>query len=73
MPEEIKDAVEVMIRELAYQQTGQVLTIEITEEILGTDMAGMQIPPRDRIRPLFAILLIMMETFGLANLISEEV
>ena len=36
-------------------------------------MLGMQIPPRDRMRPLFAILLIMTETFGLANLISEEV
>ena len=73
VPEETKDAVEVMIRELAYQQTGQALAIEVSEEILGTDMAGMQIPPRDRMRPLFAILLIMTETFGLANLISEEV
>jgi len=73
VPEEIKAAVVVLIRELAYQQAGQALTIEITEEILGTDMAGMQIPPRDRMRPLFAILLIMVETFGLANLISEEV
>ncbi len=73
VPEEIKAAVVVLIRELAYQQTGQALTIEITEEILGTDMAGMQIPPRDRMRPLFAVMLIMMETFGMANLITEEV
>jgi len=73
VPEEIKTTVEVLIRELAYRQTGQALAIEVTEEILGTDMAGMQIPPRDRMRPLFAVLLIMMETFGMANLISEEV
>ena len=73
VPEEIKTSVEVLIRELAYQQMGQALAIEVTEEILGTDMAGMQIPPRDRMRPLFAVLLIMMETFGMANLISEEV
>ncbi len=73
VPEEIKDAVGVLIRELAYQQTGQALAVEVSEEILGTDMAGRQIPPRDRMRPLFAILLIMTETFGLANLISEEV
>ena len=73
VPEEIKDAVGVLINELAYQQTGQALTIEITEEILGPDLAGMQIPPRDRMRPLFAVMLIMMETFGMANLISEEV
>ena len=73
VPEEIKDAVGVLIRELAYQQTGQALAVEVSQEILGTDMAGMQIPPRDRMRPLFAILIIMTETFGLANLISEEV
>ena len=73
VPEEIKDAVEVLIRELAYQQTGQALAIEISEEILGPDMMGMQIPPRDRMRPMLAVLLIIFETFGLANLISEEV
>jgi len=73
VPEETKDAVGVMIRELAYQQAGQALAIEVTEEILGPDLAGMQIPPRDRMRPLFAVLLIMTETFGLASLISEEV
>ena len=73
VPEEIKTSVEVLIRELAYQQIGQVLTIEITEEILGPDLADMQIPPRDRMRPLFAVLLIMMETLGMANLISEEI
>jgi len=73
VPEETKDAVGVMIGELAYQQAGQALAIEVTEEILGPDLAGMQIPPRDRMRPLFAVLLIMTETLGLASLISEEV
>ncbi len=62
-----------MIKELAYLQIGQPLAIEVSEEILGPDMVGMQIPPRDRLRPLFAVLLIMTETFGLAYLISEEV
>jgi len=73
VPEEIKDTIEVLIRELAFRQTGQALAITMTEEILGQDMVGMLIPPRDRIRPLFAILLILTETFGLANLIREEV
>lgn len=72
-PQEIKDAVEVLIRELAYLQTGQTLAIDVSEEILGPDMIGMQIPPRDRLRPLLAIFIIMMEMLGLANLISEEV
>lgn len=72
-PAEVKDAVEVMVRELAYLQTGQPLAIETSAEILGPDMLGEQIPPRDRMRPLFAVLLVMFETMGLASLISEEV
>ena len=46
--------------------------MDIDEQIIGEDMVGMQVPPRDRMRPLLAILLIMFETFGLANLIAEE-
>ncbi len=72
-PEESREAVRVLIEDLAYLQSGQPLAIEVSEEILGPDMVGMQIPPRDRLRPLFAVLLIMTETFGLATLISEEV
>jgi len=72
-PEEIKDVIEVLIRELAYLQIGEPLAIEVSEEVLGPDMLGMQIPLRDRLRPLFAIFLLMIETIGLASLISEEV
>lgn len=72
-PQEIKDSVEVLIRELAYLQAGQTLAIDVSEEILGPDMVGMAIPPRDRLRPLLAIFIIMMEMLGLANLVSEEV
>jgi ABC-2 type transport system permease protein len=72
-PQEIKDAVELIMRELIFEQTGQSLAIEVTEEVLGPDLAGAQIPPRDRLRPLFAVLLIMAETFGMANLISDEI
>ncbi|MBA7623667.1 hypothetical protein ES703_31065 [subsurface metagenome] len=72
VPEEIKDSVTVIIKELAYRQAGQPFPVEINEEVLGADMAGMQVPPRDRMRPLLAVFLIMFETFGLANLIAEE-
>jgi ABC-2 type transport system permease protein len=72
-PEEVQDAVEVLLRELAYLQSGQPLAIEVSEEILGPDMTGRQIPPRDRLRPLFTVILLLTETLGLAALISEEV
>ena len=72
-PDEIKDAVEVLIRELAYLQIGLPLALEVTEEILGPDMMGMQIPPRDRLRPLLVFFILIIETMGLATLIGEEV
>jgi len=40
--------------------------------VLGTDMAGAQVPQRDRMRSLFAVFILMAETFGLAALLSEE-
>ncbi|MFC1865312.1 ABC transporter permease [Chloroflexota bacterium] len=70
---EIKDAIEVMIRELSYQQTGQSLAIDVSYDILGPDLAGEQIPPRDRLRLMLVIALVVFEMMGLASLIVEEV
>jgi ABC-2 type transport system permease protein len=72
-PEELKDAVTNLIQELAYMQSGQILAVDISEEIIGPDMLGMQIPPRDRMIPFFAIFIILTETLGLSSLISEEI
>jgi ABC-2 type transport system permease protein len=73
-PEEAKEAVSSLIRELIYAQTGQPLAVDFSTQVLpGPDMAGKQIPPRDRMRPLFAVLLIVFETYGLATLITEEI
>ncbi len=73
VPLEMKDTVSLIIRELAYQQAGQALNIEVTEEILGPDVTGEPIPPRDRLRPLLAVMILMVEMMGLASLLSEEV
>jgi len=72
-PAEIKDTIEVMVRDLAYMQTGQPLAIEVSAEVLGPDMLGAQIATRDRMRLLMAVMLIMFEMMGLASLITEEV
>lgn len=71
--EEIQDAVTALIRELAYIQTGQPLMITVSAEILGPDMLGEQIPIKDRMKPLFALMIVLMEAMGLAALITEEV
>ena len=72
-PDEIRQAMEVFIKELVYMQTGQTFNVEISTEILGEDILGTPIPPRDRLRPLLAVFIIFMEILGLSNLISEEV
>jgi ABC-2 type transport system permease protein len=71
-PDEIRSVVDILVTEMAYLQTGQTLNIDLQTEILGPDMAGAQIPQRDRMRSLFAVFILMTETFGLAALISEE-
>lgn len=72
-PQEVKDAIEVVVQELGYRLLGQPLAIEVSEEVLGPDLGGTPLPPRDRLRPLLAVMLIMVETMGLATLISEEI
>jgi ABC-2 type transport system permease protein len=72
-PEELQQVYALFMRELALALIGPPLTIETTEEILGPDMSGEQIPERERMLPLFAVFVLVMETMGLASLITSEV
>jgi ABC-2 type transport system permease protein len=60
-------------RELSFTLIGQELPVVIKEEILGVDMVGASIAPRQRILPLFAVLVLMVECLGLASLIVAEI
>jgi len=72
-PAEVGEAVEFLVTELSYAQTGQPLSVQVLQEVLGPDMLDRQIPARDRMVPFFAVLILVAETFGMASLISEEV
>ncbi len=72
-PEEIRDAMEFFVKEMIFLQMGQPLPLEVSEEILGQDMLSTPIPTRDRLRPLIAVFILIMEIFGLTYLISEEI
>jgi ABC-2 type transport system permease protein len=72
-PPEIKSAVTTLVNEFAYLLSGQTLTVAVTEEVLGPDLLGTPVPPRDRLRPLLAVFIIFMEILGLSTLITEEV
>jgi ABC-2 type transport system permease protein len=72
-PEELKEAYIILFEEIGYNLGGQRLNIEVNEEILGVDRAGNQIPQREKMLPLFAVLILTVETMGLASLISSEI
>ena len=72
-PEELKEAYVIFFEEVGYNLGGQQLDIAVHEEILGIDRAGNQIPQREKMLPLFAVLILTVETMGLASLISSEI
>jgi ABC-2 type transport system permease protein len=72
-PEELKEAYVIFFEEIGYLMSGQALNIVTNEEVLGIDRAGNQIPQREKMLPLFAVLVLIMETLGLASLISSEI
>jgi ABC-2 type transport system permease protein len=72
-PAEVSAAVTALVKELAYAQTGQALNYQTSEEILGPDMLGNQIALRDRMKPLLAIFILLVEILTLASLIATEI
>jgi hypothetical protein len=73
MPEEFRDLYPILVEEWIALVAGTSLPVEFNEEILGPDMAGSLTPTRDRMLPLLAVFVLMVEVLGLASLISEEV
>ena len=72
-PQEIRDAIVTLVKELSYLQTGQALNFDTTQEVLGPDMIGSQITLRDRMRPMLAVFILLIEIMTLASLISIEI
>lgn len=74
--QEVRGALSSMVRELAYAVVGRPLPVKLPTEstvILGRDRAGNQVPLRDRLRPLYAFMVLIMEAVGLGGLIASEV
>jgi ABC-2 type transport system permease protein len=73
LPEEYRDLYPILVEEWISLMLGTPLAIDATEHVLGPDRAGAQVPPRDRMLPLLAVFLLMVETLGLASLITSEI
>jgi ABC-2 type transport system permease protein len=74
--DDIRTAISGLVRELAYLVAGTTLPITAPAEdevVLGPDRAGDQVPLKDKLRPLLAIFLLMMEMMSLASLIAQEI
>ena len=76
LPVEVTGAMSTMVKEIAYAVAGyQLPIIEPSEQtvVLGIDRAGEQIPFRDRMKPLYAFMVLIMEAIALGTLISSEI
>lgn len=73
---EIINAMRTVLRlafnELSYTLSGDPLRLEFNEQIVGPDLTGQQLALRQRLLPLLAVMLLVLEMMGLGNLIVEE-
>lgn len=73
LPEEFREVYPILVEEWVALMAGSSLPVEFNEEIIGVDRAGSLIPTRDRMLPMLAVFVLMIEVLGLASLISEEI
>ncbi|MDI6901878.1 MAG: ABC transporter permease [Anaerosomatales bacterium] len=74
--EEIQAAMRSFVREAAYQFAGRELPVDLPAEetiVLGEDRAGSQVTLQERMRPMLLFMILLMETFSMASLVSTEV
>jgi ABC-2 type transport system permease protein len=84
VPGWITDAISSVIREIVYgmqaaaasRNPAEALPVRMPDQetmILGEDRAGIQVPLREKIRPLMAIMILMVEAIALAGLVAIEI
>jgi ABC-2 type transport system permease protein len=76
VPSAQRTAMAAFVREIAYQLAGDVLPVSQLDPqvvVLGVDRAGDQVSPQDRMRPLLAILVLLVESIALAGLVAVEI
>lgn len=69
----LRSVLRLAFNEMSNTLNGSPLRLELREEIIGPDMIGQQLALRNRLLPLMAVMLLVMEMMGLGSLIAEEV
>ena len=75
LPSELRGALTSAVREIAFAVAGEELPVtQLAEEdiVLGVDRAGDQVSMQERMRPLFAFLVLMVEAIALGALVADE-
>lgn len=76
VPVEFQRAMESFVREIAFALSGNPLPVADPDReviVLGEDRVGDQVPFREKIRPLFAVMALVIETFALSALVATEI
>ncbi len=76
VPPEVQEAMQGFVREMSFQIAGHGYPVEFPDDeliILGEDRAGAQVSLQEQMRPLLALMVLLLETFAMASLISSEV
>ena len=72
-PDEVTEASEAVASEIGYFLIGYQLPADFQATMIGPDMAGQQIPMRDKLRVMLLTFVFILELYGLGNLLVEEI
>ncbi len=76
VPVEVRDTVRSFVRLNLLPLSGQQIPVKLPAEetiVLGQDRIGEQVTLRERMRPMLIFMILLMETFSMASLVSSEV
>ena len=81
VPAEVRRAMESAVREIAAltaaaaagEDPASAVPVRQRTVVLGMDLAGRQVTPQERMRPLLAYFVLVMESLVLASLIAVEI
>jgi ABC-2 type transport system permease protein len=76
VPAEVQTAMGALVREATYAMAGVDLPVSQPQQelvVLGADRVGDQVSPQDRLRPLLAVMVLLVESMALAGLVAVEI
>ena len=76
VPAEVQTAMSAFVREATYAMAGVDLPVTQPQQelvIVGEDRVGAQISPQERMTPLIAVMVLLVESMALAGLVAVEI